>query len=344
MPGQATVTINNEEQWQVSLATTYAELTTGLSGVESIPAGTGMLFILPTKEQVTVDTSKMLFPLDIIFISESTVIDVASNIEPGYLVTEETPCDMFLEVNAGEAAEVEVGDTVTTAVIQPPGFDFSQIMSFAIPVAALGFVCAMAGGMAKLMGGSSSSPKRGELPQAEKVTVKCPICGEEIKIGEYNRVSRSEALKKHVEAEHAHHSLGSTGSQREKETRFIGDCKVADGLCHTHGYSVSQTVRCPKSPLTDEEWKAAWELAVAAYPEGMHNPWVNGWWPETREEAQKAVDSYAYKMRGAVSLFRERQWKAVENYERAGDKAIHSYRQYVMREYERRPREAGVGA
>lgn len=156
MPGEAVVTIN-ENQWTVWVASTTAELTTGLSGRESITAGTGMLFVLPAKQQVTVDTSNMLFPIDIIFISESLVIDVASNIQPGYLVTEETLCDAFLEVNAGEAAGVEAGDTVSTAAIQQPGFDFSQIISFAIPLAALGFVCAVAGGMGGLIGGSSSS-------------------------------------------------------------------------------------------------------------------------------------------------------------------------------------------
>ena len=156
MPGQATVTIN-DNQWSVWVANTLTELSTGLSGIESIPASTGMLFVLGAKRQVTVDTSQMNFPLDIIFISESLVIDVASNIQPGYLVTEETPCDMFLEVNAGEAAGVEVGDTVTTATIQQPGINFSQIMYFAIPVALLGFVSVMVGGMARLMGGSSLS-------------------------------------------------------------------------------------------------------------------------------------------------------------------------------------------
>ncbi|GAI78728.1 unnamed protein product, partial [marine sediment metagenome] len=146
MSGQAVISIN-ENEWAVSLATTYTELTTGLSGVESIPAGTGMLFILPARQLVTVDTTNMLFPIDIIFIKDDAVLDIASNIQPGYLVEEATPCDMFLEVNAGEAAGVEVGDTVTTATIQQPGFDFSQIISFAVPLALLGFVCAMAGGM-----------------------------------------------------------------------------------------------------------------------------------------------------------------------------------------------------
>ncbi|MBA7558626.1 hypothetical protein ES708_00230 [subsurface metagenome] len=159
MLGQATVTIK-ENQWNVWVANTTAELTTGLSGEESIPAGTGMLFVLPAKQQVTVDTTNMLFPIDIIFISENLVIDVARNIQPGYLVTEETPCDMFLEVNAGEAEGIEAGDTISAATIQEPGFDWSSIIAFAIPLAVLGFVCAMGGGMATAMAGSSSPPKR----------------------------------------------------------------------------------------------------------------------------------------------------------------------------------------
>ena len=160
MTGQAAVTINGN-QWNVWVANTYAELTTGLRGRDSIPPGTGMLFVLPSKQAVSVDTREMSFPMDIIFISENAVVDVASNIQPGYLVTEETPCDMFLEVNAGEAAGVDVGDTVNVEMLYTiVGGDLTQIMSFAIPLATLGFVCAMAGGMAKLMGGSASSPKQ----------------------------------------------------------------------------------------------------------------------------------------------------------------------------------------
>lgn len=224
MPGQATVIIK-DNQWNVWVASTPTELTTGLSGRESIPAGTGMLFILPAKQPVTVDTSKMMFPIDIIFISEAVtfapdginlVVDVASNIQPGYLVSEETPCDMFLEVNAGEAAGVETGDTVSITTIQQPGFDLSQIISFAMPLVVLGFVCTLAGGVMTGVMGSSSSPKRGELPQAEKVTVKCPLCKKEIEIPEYDRVSRSEALKKHLEKEHGgHHSMWLTPEQRK---------------------------------------------------------------------------------------------------------------------------------
>ncbi|GAJ09916.1 unnamed protein product, partial [marine sediment metagenome] len=139
MPGTATVTIN-ENQWNVEVASTIDELTTGLAGRASINPGTGMLFMMPASQQVTVTTQDMLFPIDIIFIANNIVVDVARGIEPGYEVTEETPCDSFLEVNAGEAELVEAGDAVSVEITSTGGFDWGSIISFAIPLAALGFV------------------------------------------------------------------------------------------------------------------------------------------------------------------------------------------------------------
>ena len=367
MPGTAIVTIN-ENEWHVSIASTYSELTTGLRGVLALAAGTGMLFILPAAQAPSVDTTGMNFPLDIIFIANNVVIDVARNIEPGYLVTEETPCDSFLEINAGEAADVEAGDTVCVEAVVTGGFDFSSIMSFAIPLATMGFICAMAGGMAKLMGGSSHSSNLGHPSKPEEATfplearkdltfckhmwdlektIGRPFTREEVserwerwrelryrpKTEEERRLSHS--LKYGIEElPERGKGLESRYSQKEEQVRFIGACKVIGGLCHTHGYSVSKTVRCPKSPLTDEEWAAAWELAEVAYPKGMSNPWVNGWWPETLEEAEKAAREYEWKMRDAIKMFKEKQAKAIENYERGADKAIYNYRRYVIGEYE----------
>ena len=68
MPGTAIVTIN-ENEWEVSVASTYAELTTGLRGVASLSAGTGMLFLLSPAQAPSVDTTGMNFALDIIFIA-----------------------------------------------------------------------------------------------------------------------------------------------------------------------------------------------------------------------------------------------------------------------------------
>ncbi|MDD4987194.1 MAG: DUF192 domain-containing protein, partial [Dehalococcoidales bacterium] len=440
----------------------------------------------------------MLFDIDIVFISDGLVVDVVSNVEPGYLVTEQTPCDMFLEVNAGEAAGVVAGDAVTTEVIQPPGTDFSQAVAVAIPLVVLGFVCAAVGGLSSSMGNSKSTKKltkgeaayywtavnkaTGEIvenhtsytsssralkdgksfvcrhwrgdktlievwrqphyysqgleikPVAAKIvtggpnpgnpgksmtkeaTVECPICKEVVKIPDYNRVTRSDALKRHIQEKHQsrHIYLSNPGRptrhdveigtwvERERtavwltdkrsgktvaewwdedaremfdqgwfkpgdirqqtitgrdfeesvldyaestgllagkskgyKVRFIGACKVVDGLCHSHGYSVSKAVKCPDSELTQEEWAAAWELAYEAFPEGQHNPWVDGWWPKTLQEAEEVVRRYESKMEEAVANFRARQHKAIANYERAANKAVYNYRQYVMKEYER---------
>ncbi len=43
-------------------------------------------------------------------------------------------------------------------------------------------------------------PRR--LPETKAATVTCSICGKVIEIPEYNKVTRSEALRKHIEKEH----------------------------------------------------------------------------------------------------------------------------------------------
>ena len=110
MPGQGVVTIG-ANQWQVDLANTYWELVQGLSGLEGIPAGTGMLFDLGYDHIIQVTTEEMLFNLDIAFISSSLeVVDILQDVAPGNLVASGAAAAYFLEVNAGELSGVEVGD------------------------------------------------------------------------------------------------------------------------------------------------------------------------------------------------------------------------------------------
>jgi uncharacterized membrane protein (UPF0127 family) len=112
MSGQAVVIIR-DKQWQVSLATSYLELAQGLGGLAQLPPGTGMLFDLGYDNMFTVTTEEMLFPIDIIRVSSSlTVTDVAHNVLPGQLVTSTTPARYFLEVNAGEASDINPSDQV----------------------------------------------------------------------------------------------------------------------------------------------------------------------------------------------------------------------------------------
>lgn len=70
---------------------------------------------------------------------------------------------------------------------------------------------------------SPGSPvKQGAKPEAlpkHGISVTCPICGEVIEIPEWDKVSRSEALRKHLEEKHKHHSTpeipGSEITQKE---------------------------------------------------------------------------------------------------------------------------------
>jgi uncharacterized membrane protein (UPF0127 family) len=112
MAGQAVVTIR-DRQWQASLATSYLELTQGLSEILQIPSGTGMLFDLGYDTIFTVTTKEMLFPIDIIRINSSmAVTDVAHNVLPGQLINSASPARYFLEVNAGEADDIVPADQV----------------------------------------------------------------------------------------------------------------------------------------------------------------------------------------------------------------------------------------
>lgn len=83
-----------------------------------MPAGTGMLFDLGMDQRyIEIDMSRMLFALDIIFINSARgVVGVVKNAQPGlpvYLESTRLPgARFFLEVNAGEAEGIELGDDV----------------------------------------------------------------------------------------------------------------------------------------------------------------------------------------------------------------------------------------
>jgi uncharacterized membrane protein (UPF0127 family) len=109
MVGQALLTIK-DRQWAVDIANTPWEQSKGLGGVITLPSGIGMLFDMGYEKTIEVTTVPMLFPLDIVFLSDAFVItEIYRNIEPGYLVTSQQPTRYFLEVNAGELVDIEAG-------------------------------------------------------------------------------------------------------------------------------------------------------------------------------------------------------------------------------------------
>lgn len=152
MPGQATVTIN-DKQWNVGVANTYIEVATGLSGLASIPTGTGMLFDLAgDQNHIQINMLQMLFPLDIIFINSTRgVVGVMHNVQPGetdvrFEATTTPGARCFLEINAGEAEGIEIGGSVNIqGYAQPAQFDIGSLIT-------IGLILVMGVAMLKVVG------------------------------------------------------------------------------------------------------------------------------------------------------------------------------------------------
>jgi len=119
----ATVTIG-EKQWNVNVASTFPEISQGLSGQESLPINTGMLFDLGSEyNNITINMQEMLFPLDIIFINNDlSIVAVVQNVLPGEdvaFVADDSGARYFFEINAEEADGIVFGDTLVIAGYTP---------------------------------------------------------------------------------------------------------------------------------------------------------------------------------------------------------------------------------
>lgn len=111
---QPSVTIG-ENRWLLEgVSMTPEDRSRGLGYRSQLPAGTGMLFLFETPDRYAFWMRGMQFPIDIIFIHGTVVDSVFRHRQPGDLspVTPKEPVTTVLEVNAGEASGVQVGDEV----------------------------------------------------------------------------------------------------------------------------------------------------------------------------------------------------------------------------------------
>lgn len=113
----------NDTLVKIEVADTAAERSKGLSGRDSLEADAGMLFVFPESKKYQFWMKGMKFPLDLIFIQNSKVVDLIKNASPpvkgrddsSLTIYEPTiPIDMLLEVNSGFSAKnnIKVGDQV----------------------------------------------------------------------------------------------------------------------------------------------------------------------------------------------------------------------------------------
>lgn len=122
----STVTVGSKKI-VVELAVTSDQKTQGLSGRTSLAKSAGMLFVFKPAEQQAFWMKDMKFALDIVWVANNKIVGVERNVPmplPGtttsQLPTYESPAaiDYVLEVNAGVAAELRVGDSFILATNQ----------------------------------------------------------------------------------------------------------------------------------------------------------------------------------------------------------------------------------
>jgi uncharacterized membrane protein (UPF0127 family) len=101
-----------DRSWKISCTTNQAENELGLSNVEGLVPGTGMLFV--TCGYVPdITTENMLFPIDIIFFNRKlNITEILRNVEPGFIVKSCYDFDFFLEINASESKNTKPSDHV----------------------------------------------------------------------------------------------------------------------------------------------------------------------------------------------------------------------------------------
>lgn len=118
---KGTVTIHDTKT-QVEVADDDDSRRTGLSGRDSLEEGQGMLFVFEEKQLVEFWMVDMKFPIDIIFIDDTKIVDIDQNVQPPEegankaalpTYSPSIPVNYVLEVPGGysEKNNIKVGDT-----------------------------------------------------------------------------------------------------------------------------------------------------------------------------------------------------------------------------------------
>ncbi len=106
--------------FSLEVAATPSSREIGLSETDSLPVDRGMLFLYDTPDYYQFWMKGMKFPLDILFIRDSTIVTIARNVPPPSdtgdlpLYAPDEPANKVLEINAGlcDKYGIREGDTV----------------------------------------------------------------------------------------------------------------------------------------------------------------------------------------------------------------------------------------
>lgn len=109
----------NDELIEVEVVKSPVDIYRGLSNRPDICENCGMLFIFSDLQEREFVMRKMMFPLDIIFISDNEIVKIYENLEPEgvspkNLYKSEFLIDKVLELNAGQVKkmDIKIGDKI----------------------------------------------------------------------------------------------------------------------------------------------------------------------------------------------------------------------------------------
>ena len=117
----ASAVIVNGRTIRLEIAATPAAMARGLSGRASLDQEAGMLFMLPYRGIHAFWMKGMEFPLDIIWLDEGQVVEVATLPAPtssSYIPRHDpvNPADRVLELNAGRAKLLDIRPGTTIGI------------------------------------------------------------------------------------------------------------------------------------------------------------------------------------------------------------------------------------
>jgi uncharacterized protein len=98
-----------DERLTVLVARNMYQLKKGLGGRESLRPFDGMLFVFPAYAKQRIVMRDMRFPIDIVWISQGKVVDIAKQIQPEGDVSEATLTRYTPRVNANAVVELPAG-------------------------------------------------------------------------------------------------------------------------------------------------------------------------------------------------------------------------------------------
>jgi uncharacterized protein len=108
-----------DKNFEVEIASTIISRVRGLSNRDRLKDNQGMLFIFPQPAMQTFWMKDMRFSIDMVWIRDGKVVDVTRGApQPPAGVADwnlprfspSSPVDMVLEVSAGQAEEIKIGD------------------------------------------------------------------------------------------------------------------------------------------------------------------------------------------------------------------------------------------